>query len=433
MCGIAGWIGEALNQPVLAAMTDRISHRGPDGEGQIVLPLSGGAVAALGHRRLSIIDLGGGGQPMASHDGRFTIVFNGEIYNYIELQEELRAKGAVFRTHSDTEVILEAWRIWGKESLNRFRGMFAFALYDSADRSVVLARDPFGKKPIYYAETPSPTGRGLVFGSEIGALLVHPAVRAELDIASLHDYLCWRYVPGPNTFFRGIRKLVPGGFIHWRDGNWTESRYWLPPEEDGARRGPAPSDPIGEFLEVFDESVRLRLRADVPLGAFLSSGLDSTSIVATLAHLGAPEIRTFSVGFRNDAATELDDDRGITVLDDVGYVGQQRLGGGRGFFAAVMIERSDDVVGRHFLAAVESRVRIDLESPLRGVRRRFPTRREIWAERVVGFDLGKIAAILVRQEDHLAGDIGAGIVRVRRVAVMNTPTECATLLRLRSV
>ncbi|MBD9374396.1 asparagine synthase (glutamine-hydrolyzing) [Rhizobium sp. ARZ01] len=305
MCGIAGWIGPAASDATLRAMTDIIHHRGPDGDGHAMLRLGDGTTAALGHRRLAIIDLTTGDQPMKSHDGRFTVVYNGEIYNYLELRSELKAKGAVLRTHSDTEVILEAWRAWGKDSLVKLRGMFAFALHDNGDNSVVLARDPFGKKPLFYATTPLPNGQGLVFGSEVTALLEHPAINAELDVDSLHDFLCWRYVPGPNTFFRGIRKLAPGGLITWKAGQWREERYWVAPEAQGGGRLPVPSDPIAGFLEVFDEAVRLRLRADVPLGAFLSSGLDSSSIVATLKHLGAPEIRTFSVGFRGDMDAEL--------------------------------------------------------------------------------------------------------------------------------
>lgn len=305
MCGIAGWIGLEGSPQTLSAMTSRIAHRGPDGDGHIMLPLGGGRSAALGHRRLAIIDLATGDQPMQSHDGRFTIVFNGEIYNYLELRAELIARGAVLRTSSDTEVILEAWRAWGADGLRRFRGMFAFALHDWADNSVILARDPFGKKPVLYAVVPSAAGEGLVFGSEIPALLAHPAVRADLDTESLHTYLCWRYVPGPHTFFRGIRKLAPGSLIRWQDGCWQERRYWTPPEAEGGVRMPVPDDPVAGFLEVFDEAVRLRMRADVPVGAFLSSGLDSSSIVATLRHLGVPEIRTFSVGFRGDAEAEL--------------------------------------------------------------------------------------------------------------------------------
>jgi asparagine synthase (glutamine-hydrolysing) len=304
LCGIAGWIGPPVDTGWLQGMTNAIRHRGPDGEGQVTLPLSGGAVVAMGHRRLSIIDIAGGSQPMASHDGRFTVVFNGEIYNYVEIRDELLARGARFITNSDTEVILEAWRAWGAECLPRFRGMFAFALHDDVARTVVLARDQFGKKPLFLAERQTPSGPVLVFGSEITALLAHPEVAAELDVDTLYQYLCWRYAPGPYTFFRGIRKLQPGNYMTWQGGELTTRRYWTAPEETSQPRT-APSDPIAAFLEVFDEAVKLRLRADVPLGAFLSGGLDSAAIVATLAHLGAPNLRTFSIGFRDDPASEL--------------------------------------------------------------------------------------------------------------------------------
>jgi asparagine synthase (glutamine-hydrolysing) len=287
-------------------MTDAVRHRGPDGEGQVILPLSGGAVAALGHRRLSIIDLAGGSQPMTSHDGRFTVVFNGEIYNYVEIRDELLARGARFNTSSDTEVILEAWRAWGAECLRRFRGMFAFALHDDLARVVILARDQFGKKPMFLAERQTALGPVLVFGSEIRALLAHPDVDAELDVETLHQYLCWRYAPGPFTFFKGIRKLPPGSYLTWQAGVTRTERYWTAPEETAPQRAP-PREPIAAFLDVFDEAVRLRLRADVPLGAFLSGGLDSAAIVATLAHLGVPRVRTFSIGFQDDPASELPD------------------------------------------------------------------------------------------------------------------------------
>lgn len=286
-------------------MTDAIAHRGPDGEGQILVPVGDGLTAGLGQRRLAIIDLATGDQPMLSHDERYTIVFNGEIYNYIELREELQALGAVLRTNSDTEVIIEAWRQWGEGALTRLRGMFAFALHDRNDGSVVLARDPFGKKPLYLTALGAGGGEGLVFGSEIPALLAHPAVRPTLDLSSVQDFLCWRYVPGPNTFFQGIRKLRPAHLIRWQSGRWEERRYWSPPEAEGGQRLALGRDPVEGFLEVFDEAVRLRMRADVPIGSFLSSGLDSTSIVATLVHLGIRDVRTFSVGFRGDPAAEL--------------------------------------------------------------------------------------------------------------------------------
>jgi asparagine synthase (glutamine-hydrolysing) len=269
-----------------------------------MLPLRGGTVAALGHRRLSIIDLAGGGQPMMSHDGRYTVVFNGEVYNYKELRQELLSAGAHFVTSSDTEVILEGWRQWGEQCLLKFRGMFAFALHDAVDCSVVLARDHFGKKPLFIWERKGASGDEIVFGSEIQAVLRHPELKPELDDSAVYEFLMWRYVPGPSTFFRGIRKLPPGSLMMWRDGVVRERRYWYPPEEAAIDRHP-PADPVGAFREVFDDAVRLRLRADVPVGAFLSGGLDSASVVASLAHLGANDIRTFSVGFAGDPASEL--------------------------------------------------------------------------------------------------------------------------------
>ena len=304
MCGIAGWVGPEQAPGTLESMTGKIALRGPDGDGHAVIGLGQGRVAALGHRRLSIIDLAGGAQPMPSHDDRFQIVFNGEIYNYVELRDELRAGGAEFATNSDTEVILEAWRAWGADALTRFRGMFAFALYDRDSGEVILARDPFGKKPVFFQHKDTSAGPEVVFASEIQALLVHPSVEARLNTQALYTHLMWRYVPGPATFFEGIQKLGPGCYMRITQGAATQERYWEPPE----RAGHAPlrsGDMVEQFLEIFDEAVRIRLRADVPLGAFLSGGLDSASIVSTLAHLGAPEIRTFSVGFRDDAKSEL--------------------------------------------------------------------------------------------------------------------------------
>lgn len=242
---------------------------------------------------------------MSSHDGRFTVVFNGEIYNYIEIRNQLAAQGAQFRTRSDTEVILEGWRAWGADCLRRFRGMFAFALHDTVQRTVILARDQFGKKPLFIFERPNGPEASVIFGSEINALLAHPEVHAELDLDTLYEYLCWRYAPSPCTFFRGIRKLPPGSYLKWEAGKLKTERYWHAPEEIVRQCVSSSSDPIAAFLEVFDEAVRLRLRADVPLGAFLSGGLDSSAIVASLAHLGASEIRTFSIGFRGDPVSEL--------------------------------------------------------------------------------------------------------------------------------
>jgi len=304
MCGIAGWVGPNIGSEALYRMTEAISHRGPDGFGHEFLPVGGNSVAAFGHRRLSIIDLAGGTQPMHSIDKRFTVTFNGEIYNYIELREELLQLGASFATVSDTEVIVEAWRAWGTGCLTRFRGMFAFALHDNETRQVYLARDPFGKKPVFYFRTRSSDTPLLVFCSEIAGLLEHPYVSAELNERAVWEYLIWRFVPGPETFFKGIAKLPPASVMTISEDGDTVERYWTPPEQC-EKRAPAPKDPIGEFLEVFDESVRLRLRADVPIGAFLSSGLDSASIVASLVHLGAQDVRTYSIGYRGDPGSEL--------------------------------------------------------------------------------------------------------------------------------
>lgn len=306
MCGFCGWMGPWSDPGTLESMTAEMALRGPDGQGQTLEPTADGTHVAFGHRRLSIIDISAGSQPMESHDGRYVIAFNGEIYNYVELRELLLATGAVFRTRSDTEVILEAWREWGPDCLSRFRGMFAFALFDRRSGELVLARDPFGKKPLYIVDLEMDGRACMIFGSQISSLMQHPAVPRGIDPDAIHQFLCWRYVPGPLTMFKGIRKLPPGCYRVWRDGRTREVRFWEAPEEAPAVPMPA-GDPVDQFLDVFDESVRLRLRADVPLGAFLSSGLDSTAIVATLVHQGLRDVRTFSVGFEGDEESEVAD------------------------------------------------------------------------------------------------------------------------------
>ena len=218
MCGIAGWIARADAAPapaVLAAMTRAIAHRGPDGEGFHHAETRDGRYrAALGHRRLSIIDLVTGDQPMHDSRGRVSVVFNGEIYNFRELRRELEGVGYRFRTSSDTEVLLHGWRAWGERMVERLRGMFAFALWDADSERLLLARDPYGKKPLFLQAR---DGR-LLFASEIKALLAAPDVPATIDRRAIWSYLLYRYVPGPDTLFEGIRKLPPGSYALWADG-----------------------------------------------------------------------------------------------------------------------------------------------------------------------------------------------------------------------
>ena len=305
MCGIAGWVGPAREHSYLAGMLDAIAHRGPDGSGTAFLA-SGRAdhEVALGHRRLSILDLEGGAQPMQSADGRHTLTFNGEIYNFVELKEELAAFGVRFKTASDTEVILAAWARWGKDALLRFRGMFALAIYDRADGSVSFARDPFGKKPLYFAQS----GETHLFASEITALLAHPDINAKLNVAAVYDFLTWRYVPSPQTFFEGITKLAPGTVAVLKNGKITHSRYWTPPELDPPAE--FKGDPVEAFQDIFDTAVAMRLRSDVPVGMFLSSGIDSAAVLESIVRSGA-SVKAFSVGFSAAQLSELNEAEAI--------------------------------------------------------------------------------------------------------------------------
>ncbi|HUP42695.1 MAG TPA: asparagine synthase (glutamine-hydrolyzing) [Thermoanaerobaculia bacterium] len=304
MCGIAG-VARAdrtarIEPELLAAMAAVIAHRGPDDEG---FHFAGGV--GLAHRRLSIIDVGNGRQPLANEDGSVVVVFNGEIYNYAELTAGLEARGHRFRTRSDTETIVHRYEERGAGCVEDFRGMFAFALWDEPRRRLLLARDRLGIKPLYYYAAPGL----LVFGSEIKSLLEHPEVPRELDPEALELYLALRYVPGPRTLFRGIQKLQPGHLLVWDDGELHIRRYWdLPREGEGTV---APAEARERFSELLDESVRLRLVSEVPLGVFLSGGLDSTAILATMSRV-APgrRFKTFTVGYQapsgeDDAANEL--------------------------------------------------------------------------------------------------------------------------------
>ncbi len=295
MCGIAGMVG-LCDEGLLAAMTASLRHRGPDGEGTHVEP---SRRAALGHRRLAIVDLAGGAQPMSTPDEALHIVFNGEIFNYQALQRELVGAGAALRTRSDTEVILTAWQREGRAALERLRGQFAFALWDRSSGTLHLVRDRLGQKPLYYATLP---GGALLFASEPKALLCCPAVDRGLDLAALDAYLDLYYVPPPRSIFAGIRQVPPGHVLTWREGQVTIERWW--------DCEPRPPDPRLTTVEAWAEAVAPTLReaielhtvADVPVGAYLSGGLDSSTIVAALASRGAA-LHTFCVGYGPEGAS----------------------------------------------------------------------------------------------------------------------------------
>ncbi|HXE15866.1 MAG TPA: asparagine synthase (glutamine-hydrolyzing) [Stellaceae bacterium] len=304
MCGIAGFVLQGQPRDAgqrLKAMTDRIRHRGPDGEGFFLQSTADGRYTiGLGHRRLAIIDLATGDQPITHQSAGVTLVFNGEIYNFRELRAELESRGHRFRTSSDTEALLNAYVEWGPRCVERFRGMFAFALWDDGNQRLMLARDHFGKKPLFIQES----GGAVLFGSEIKAILSFGGATPSLDRASLADYFVYRYVPAPHTLFAGIRKLMPGSYAVWEKGHLTETAFYHPPYGD-APEIPSISDPVAAFTERLDDAVRVRMVSDVPFGAFLSGGLDSSAIVALMSRHAAQPINTFSVGFREARYSEL--------------------------------------------------------------------------------------------------------------------------------
>jgi asparagine synthase (glutamine-hydrolysing) len=291
MCGIAGRFNfdpaHAVDRAHLAAMTDAVAHRGPDAAGYFV----DGAIG-LGHRRLSIIDLATGDQPLGNEDGTIQVIFNGEIYNFAELRRELIGRGHRFRTGSDTEVIAHGYEEWGERCVDRLRGMFAFAVWDARRRRLVLVRDRLGVKPLYYAQVPG----GLVFGSEIKSLLEHPDVSREWRPDMLDAYLTLLYVPAPGTIYQGIHKLPPAHLLVAEHGSVRVSRYWdlqFTGDGDPARE----EEYLAELDALLREAVGLRLISDVPLGAFLSGGIDSSAVVAYMAEASATPPITISVGF----------------------------------------------------------------------------------------------------------------------------------------
>jgi asparagine synthase (glutamine-hydrolysing) len=293
MCGITGIFYPDTPKPVDPArvklMADALAHRGPDGEG--VWTDRG---IGLGHRRLSIIDLAGGAQPMQSPEGRYVISYNGEVYNFQAIRKELEAAGDVFQTASDTEVILLAWRRWGEGAIARLNGMFAFAIYDREDHSLTLVRDRLGVKPLFYTSLPD---GGVIFASELKALMAHPALRPVPDERAVEAFLAWGYVPDHLCLVRGVKKLAAGHIVRFMAGQSEVSpkRYW---QADFRERSNASQAELqDELLALMQDAVGLRMISDVPLGAFLSGGVDSSTVVALMAERSKSAVETCSIGF----------------------------------------------------------------------------------------------------------------------------------------
>ena len=299
MCGIAGIFhpnepDRPVDGPLLRAMTDTLVHRGPDDRGFYEGPGVG-----LGHRRLSIIDLAGGHQPLANEDGSVWVAFNGEIYNFVELMPELERLGHRFATRSDTEVIVHAWEEWGEQCVDRFRGMFAFALFDRRRRTLFLARDRLGIKPLFHVRLADGT---FLFGSELKALLVHPGLERQVDPRGIEDFFAFGYVPEPRTILDGVAKLAPGHCLTVTPEGERIRQYWDLQFEDDREIDEA--DAAHELIARLEDAVRVRMIAEVPLGAFLSGGVDSSAVVALMAGISERPVATCSISFGDPAYDE---------------------------------------------------------------------------------------------------------------------------------
>ncbi len=315
MCGIAGAAWEKgarpLQREVLERMTRVLAHRGPDADGFHLDARDDRAGAALGHRRLSIIDVEGSPQPMANEDETVWVSFNGEIYNYLELREELQSRGHRFRTDGDTEVLVHAYEEYGFGLVERLRGMFAFALWDAGKGRLVLVRDRLGQKPLFVRRD----GRHLYFASEMKALLQVPGAPREIDRFALWQYLVYQYVPHSTSILKGYREIPPAHLAVFEKGKLDVRRYWTPPYEPGREEeDTVPEDTSGwspdrwsrELHDRLTESVRLRMRSDVPIGAFLSGGIDSSIVAGLMQRLSGSPIHTFSIGFSEASFDERD-------------------------------------------------------------------------------------------------------------------------------
>ncbi|HMM81119.1 MAG TPA: asparagine synthase (glutamine-hydrolyzing) [Pyrinomonadaceae bacterium] len=298
MCGITGFVNNsdrAADRELLEAMNRAIIHRGPDEDGFYVKDNVG-----LAMRRLSIIDLAGGQQPIHNFDKTKWIVFNGEIYNYRELRKGLIERGRKLYTNSDTEAVVALYDEFGVDCLEHLRGMFAFAIWDESDRSLFLARDRVGKKPLLYSHQPN---GDLIFGSEFSAVLKHPSISRDVDRGAIDSYLSFLCVPAPQTAFKAIRKLEPGHWLRWKDGRIETKRYWLP--DFSKKIKISEEEAIEETTRILREATKLRLISEVPLGAFLSGGVDSSTVVALMAQESATPVKTFSIGFEEQDFSEL--------------------------------------------------------------------------------------------------------------------------------
>ena len=293
MCGICGIAG-FTDRPLLEQMTSIIAHRGPDDSGIYVSPT---AQVGLGNRRLSIIDLSAAGHmPMSNEDGRVWITYNGEIYNFRELRRELQDHGHHFRSNTDSEVVIHGYEQWGIGILQKLEGMFAFALLDLQENErtpkLLLARDRFGIKPLYYTALRD----RLIFGSEIKSILLSPSIARQINPEALHQYLAFRWVPGPDTLFDGIDKLPPGHYLLWKDGDCKIERYWdLKPQPDETS---SEADLAQQLREILQRAVTRHMISDVPLGVFLSGGLDSSTILALMAQVSPEPVTAYTIGYR---------------------------------------------------------------------------------------------------------------------------------------
>ncbi len=305
MCGIVGLLtSKAVSIPkheILKEMRDILVHRGPDEEGEYIRPLDGrGPFVFLGHRRLSIIDLAGGHQPLSNEDGTVWVTFNGEIYNFKELREELKGRGHQFRTVSDTEVITHSYEEYGEECFKGFNGMFAIGIWDEKKNRLILARDRLGKKPLYY----SFINETLLFASELKAILKYPGFPRRVDPLSLTKYLFFEFIPCPHTIFCDARKLPPASFLIWDGKELSVREYWTPFDTLKAEGTFSEDEAALRVTELLRKSVKRRLVSDVPLGVFLSGGIDSSAVTALAQREDPGRIETFSIGFEDASFDE---------------------------------------------------------------------------------------------------------------------------------